>query len=179
MEISQEWELSQTHTREWHTYNQNLKALGLWVFFLICCSTFSLLLNVELRLTLRYLTNLPLRVPSTLVHSPSSGSIFKYEFLNHKRPSLVSLELPFTHLNGTCFPETSVRKTFDTGSNCTRPSRKPSALIPLVGRIRGENLENIWSLMTRYYKYDLGLQGVSSISSYYYSYTLNTFLHSY
>jgi len=35
---------------------QNLKALGLWVFFLICCSTFSFLLNVELRLTLKYLT---------------------------------------------------------------------------------------------------------------------------
>jgi len=37
---------------------QNLKALGLWVFFLICCSTFSFLLNVGLRLTLGYLTNL-------------------------------------------------------------------------------------------------------------------------
>jgi len=36
---------------------QNLKALGLWVFFLICCSTFSFLLNVELRLTLGYLTS--------------------------------------------------------------------------------------------------------------------------
>jgi len=38
---------------------QNLKALGLWVFFLICCSTFSLLLNVKLRLTLVYLTIFP------------------------------------------------------------------------------------------------------------------------
>jgi len=36
---------------------QNLKALGLWVFFFICCSTFSFLLNVGLRLTLGYLTN--------------------------------------------------------------------------------------------------------------------------
>jgi len=35
---------------------QNLKALGLWVFFLICCSTFSFLLNVGLRFTLGYLT---------------------------------------------------------------------------------------------------------------------------
>jgi len=35
---------------------QNLKELGLWVFFLICCSTFSFLLNVGLRLTLGYLT---------------------------------------------------------------------------------------------------------------------------
>ena len=40
---------------------QNLKALGLWVFFLICCSTFSFLPNVGLRLTLGYLTNLPLK----------------------------------------------------------------------------------------------------------------------
>ena len=36
---------------------QNLKALGLRVFFLICCSTFSFLPNVGLRLTLEYLTN--------------------------------------------------------------------------------------------------------------------------
>jgi len=35
---------------------QNLKALGLWVFFLICCSTFSFLPNVGLKLTLEYLT---------------------------------------------------------------------------------------------------------------------------
>jgi len=35
---------------------QNLKALGLRVFFLICCSTFSFLLNVILGLTLEYLT---------------------------------------------------------------------------------------------------------------------------
>jgi len=35
---------------------QNLKALGLQVFFLICCSTFSFLSNVGLRLTLEYLT---------------------------------------------------------------------------------------------------------------------------
>jgi len=40
---------------------QNLKALGLWVFFLICCPTFSFLLNVGHRLTLGYLTNLPLK----------------------------------------------------------------------------------------------------------------------
>ena len=43
---------------------QNLKALGLWVFFLICCSTFSLLPNVRLILTLEYLTISPqVRVP--------------------------------------------------------------------------------------------------------------------
>jgi len=34
---------------------QNLKTLGLWIFFLICCSTFSFLLIVGLRLTLGYL----------------------------------------------------------------------------------------------------------------------------
>jgi len=38
---------------------QNFKALDLWVFFLIWCSTFSYLLNVGLRLTLRYLTPFP------------------------------------------------------------------------------------------------------------------------
>ena len=35
---------------------QNLKALGLWVFFLIYCSTFSFLVNVGFKLTLGYLT---------------------------------------------------------------------------------------------------------------------------
>jgi len=37
---------------------QNLKALGLWVFFPICCSTISFLLNVGLRLTLGFLTTI-------------------------------------------------------------------------------------------------------------------------
>ena len=56
---------------------QNLKALGLWVFFLICCSAFSFLPNVGLRLTLEYLTISPssVRPSSTLIHSLSSGSI--------------------------------------------------------------------------------------------------------
>jgi len=36
---------------------QNCKTLGLWVFFLICYSTFSILLNVGLRLTLGYPTS--------------------------------------------------------------------------------------------------------------------------
>jgi len=35
---------------------QNLKTLGLRVFFLTCCSTFSFLSNVGLRLILEYLT---------------------------------------------------------------------------------------------------------------------------
>jgi len=57
---------------------QNLKELDLWVFFLICCSTFSFLPNVGLRLTLEYLTIPPSSVsPSstTLIHFPLSGSI--------------------------------------------------------------------------------------------------------
>jgi len=37
---------------------QNLNALGLWVFFLIYCSTFSFLSNMKLRLILEYLTHL-------------------------------------------------------------------------------------------------------------------------
>ena len=108
---------------------QNLKTLGLWVFFLICCSTFSFLPDVGLRFTLEYLTITPSSEgpSSTLKHSPSSGSILKPEYIIHD-PSLVP---PFTHLYGTRLPETSIRKTFD------RPSRKPMALIPLAGRIRG------------------------------------------
>jgi len=35
---------------------QNLKTLGLWIFFLIYCSTFLFLPNVGLRLILEYLT---------------------------------------------------------------------------------------------------------------------------
>ena len=45
-------------------------------------------------------------------YSPSSGSIFK--------PQMI---LTCTTLNGTRFSEISFRKTFDTGSNCTHPSR--------------------------------------------------------
>jgi len=93
---------------------QNLKVLGLWVFFHICCSTLSFLLNVELKLTLGYLTISPSsESPSfTFVHSPSSKNIFKHGYLTHKRPSLVS---PFTHLNEIHLPKTSVKKTFDRG----------------------------------------------------------------
>jgi len=39
------------------TSTQNLKALGLWIFFFIYCLTFSFLVNVKLRLTFRYPTN--------------------------------------------------------------------------------------------------------------------------
>jgi len=88
---------------------QNFKVLGLWVFFLICCSIFSFIFNMGCRLTFRYLT-ISLSSESscfTTVHSSSSKNIFKHEYLTYKRPSLVQ---PFTY-----FPETSVRKTFDTG----------------------------------------------------------------
>jgi len=90
---------------------QNLKLLDLWVFFLICCSTFSFLPNVGHRLTLEYLKIEYLTISpssesfsSTLIHSPSSISILKPEYITHD-PSLVS---SFTHLYGTRFPETSI-----------------------------------------------------------------------
>jgi len=67
---------------------QNLKALGLWVFFhlglwvffLICCSTFSFLSNVGLRLTLEYLTISPSSVSpsSTLIHEITIRKTFRY-----------------------------------------------------------------------------------------------------
>jgi len=98
---------------------QNLKTLGLWVFFLICCSTFSFLPDVGLRFTLEYLTITPSSEgpSSTLKHSPSSGSILKPEYIIHD-PSLVP---PFTHLYGTRLPEITIRKTFDTGSKLYSP----------------------------------------------------------
>ena len=56
---------------------QNLKALGLWVFFLIYSSIFSFVPNVGFRLRLEYLTISLSSVSSfsTLIHSPLSGSI--------------------------------------------------------------------------------------------------------
>ena len=53
-----------------------LKTLDLWVLFLICCSTFSFILNVGLRLTLEYLTISfsSESLSSILIHSPSSRS---------------------------------------------------------------------------------------------------------
>jgi len=130
--------------RQEPTYNgmtppstQNLKALGLRVFFLIYCSTFSFLPNVGLRLTLEYLTifpssESPFHIGTLTLERKQSQTVF----ITHD-PSLVP---PFTHLNGTRFSETSVRKTFDTGIklHSYEPiTAKPLALIPLVGRIRG------------------------------------------
>jgi len=93
---------------------------------------------VGLKLILEYLTISPSSesLSSTLIHYSSSGNILKPEYITHD-PSLVP---SFTHLYGTHLPETSIRKTFDTGSNCTCPSHKLTALIPLAGKIRGEIL---------------------------------------
>jgi len=108
---------------------QNLKALGLWVFFLICCSNFSFLFDVGFRLTW---------IPNNLPR--------KWEFLPHwYTPPRAEA---FSNTSTLITKENSVRKNFDTESNCTRPSRKPSALIPLVGKFertklgRSHNNEN-------------------------------------
>ena len=104
---------------------QNLKALDLWVFFLIYCSTFSFIPNVGFRLTLEYLTISPSSESlfSTLIHSPFERKHSQPEYITYD-PSLVP-------------PFKTIRKTFDTGLNCTRSGRKPTALIPLYGRIQG------------------------------------------
>jgi len=53
-----QWELSHTIYKEWHHLQQKtFKTLGLWVFFFICCSTFSFLFNVGLKFTLEFLTD--------------------------------------------------------------------------------------------------------------------------
>jgi len=89
---------------------QNLKIMSLWVFFLRCCSTFSLLFYVRLILMIGFLTtslsNESLIYTST---SPSSRSIFKHEHLTNNR------YLYCHSYNGTRLPETSIRKTFNIG----------------------------------------------------------------
>ena len=50
---------SNIHKRMTPPLTQNLKAVDLWVFFLIYCLTFSFLFNVGLRLTLEFLTISP------------------------------------------------------------------------------------------------------------------------
>jgi len=103
---------------------QKLNVLGLWVFFLICCSTFSFILYVRLKLTLWYLT-ISLsseNLSSTLIHSPA-------------------------HLNGTHFLETFVRKTFDTGiklhSSKSITTTNHRVWYHLLGESEGENTEEI------------------------------------
>jgi len=64
---------------------QNLKALGLRVFFLICSSTFSFLPNVGLRLTLEYLT-ISLSSVSLLYHIdtlPLERKHSQLEYITH------------------------------------------------------------------------------------------------
>jgi len=51
--------LAQPHKALTPLSTQNLKAMGLWVLILIWCSTFSILVNVGLRLTLGFLTIFP------------------------------------------------------------------------------------------------------------------------
>jgi len=80
-----QWELSHTTYKGMTSPStQNLKASDLRVFFLICCSIFSFLPNVGLRLALEYLTISPSSVsPSStiLIHSPSNGSILNMNTL--------------------------------------------------------------------------------------------------
>ena len=70
---------------------QNLKALDLWVFFLIYCSTFSFIPNVGFRLTLEYLTISPSSESlfSTLIHSPFERKHSQPEYITYD-PSLVT-----------------------------------------------------------------------------------------
>jgi len=84
-----------------------------------------------------------------MIHSPSSGS--NRPQVHYHDPSLIP---PFTHLYGTRLPEISIWKTFDTGSNCIRPSRKPTTLILLVEKIRGGNRGDLkqWELSHTTYK---------------------------
>jgi len=120
---------------------QNLQALGLWVFFLICCSTFSFLPNVRLKLTLEYLTISPSSESpsSTLIHSPSSGSIFKPEYIIHD-PLLVP---PFTHLYGTRLPEISIRRLSIQGQTVLAQAANQRLLYHLLGEFEGENTKEI------------------------------------
>jgi len=125
---------------------QNLKALGLWVFFLICCLTFSFLLNVGLRLTLEYLTISPSSVSpsSTLIHSSSNESILKPEYITHDS-SLVS---PFTHLYGTRLPETSIRnsskpQTNDSNTTLLRESKRKTPKRSLRMRTKSNSYKGI------------------------------------
>ena len=85
------------------------KTLKHWVcgsFFFICCSTFSLILNMRLRLG--FLKCSPqVRVLSTLVHLPRIES-----FLT-TNTSLIIFTCTVIHHNGTQLPKTYIRKTFD------------------------------------------------------------------
>jgi len=118
-----------THIRKWHHLQP--KTLRHWVcgsFFLYVAQLSHSYSMWDLDSHFGYLTNLPLKWES-LLHwytPPRAEAFFKYEYLNHKRLSLV----PLFYLNGTHFPETSVRKT------------------PLVGKFEGENRGDITIMRT-------------------------------
>jgi len=106
---------------------QNFKVLDSWVFFLICCLTYSFLFNMKLRPIFRYLTiSLSSKsLSSTLIYSFSSENILKYEYLIHKRPSLV---LSFTYLiEQTCLKLQLGRLSIQR-SNCTCLSWSPPTI---------------------------------------------------
>jgi len=109
---------------------KNLKALGLWVFFLICCSKISFLTNMGLRLTHEYLT-ISLRVPHLYWYTPPRAEA--------NDPLLV---LSFTHLNRTRLLETHRQEDFwyRDQSVLTWAGYTNLALIPLVGKIKEETL---------------------------------------
>jgi len=126
-----------THKRMTPPWTQNLKTLGLWVLFLICCSTFSFLSNEGLKLTLEYLTIDSHLIPNNLFQVrvfPSHWYIPSWA--KAKDPLLVLL---FTHLYETHLPKTSIRKTFHTNwAHSPGNKDEPSALIPLIGKIQGK-----------------------------------------
>ena len=88
---------------------------------------------------------------------PRAEAILNPEYITHD-PSLVP---PFTHLYRTRLPEITIRKTFDTRSNCTRPSRKPMALIPLVGNPRGQNRGDLTRMRTSWWRFQASVSRIS------------------
>jgi len=105
----------------------DIKRLGPLVFFSYMLLNFLIFTQRETRLILGYLTISPSsESPSSkLMHFPSSGRIFKHEYLIHNRPSLVS---PFT-LNGTHFSKLLSGRLSMHESNCNCLSRSPPQTI--------------------------------------------------
>jgi len=101
--------------------------MGLWAFILIWCSTFSILVNVGLRLTLGFLTFSPSRV-SPFNHIGTLPLQRK-----HSQPRVL-LFCPFLYrrfffLTGHAYleplPGTLARKTFDTRTILVLQSSEP------------------------------------------------------
>jgi len=113
---------------------KNLKALGLWVFFLICFSTFSFHLNVGPRLTPRYLTISPSseRVPLLHWYTPPRAEAFSNPSTSLTKDSHLYRCL-HTEMGHTCLNPLSGRLLIQ-GSNCTRLSWS------LLRKLRGEIL---------------------------------------